>query len=217
MGVRAHFRLLAGSSAPDCVEVYFGAGFELYVTPLPDSELLVAALADASWYGGSAQEAFPRAIYSLPRLADRLAGAEQITELAGASPLTGRARAGVLPGLVLLGDAAGFADPITGGGMSQALLSSELLAGHLSRRFPPRCEDLERFDRERQRRWRDYGRLTRMVLWLADRPRLGAGVLRLLGTWPGLFSHLIGVSGGERRFLPGLPPPRPPRGWSASW
>ena len=37
-------------------------------------------------------------------------------------------------GLVLLGDAAGFVDPITGAGMAQALVSAELLAQMLVRR-----------------------------------------------------------------------------------
>lgn len=46
-------------------------------------------------------------------LALRLKGAKQITKLTAISPLAGRARAGVAPGIVLLGDAAGFLDPIT--------------------------------------------------------------------------------------------------------
>ena len=216
MGVRAHYRLPSGSPAADCVEVFFGAGFELYVTPLPERELLVAALFNAGGLGEAVHAAFRRAIQSAPLLAERLADAEQITELAGAAPLTGSARAGVLPGLVLLGDAAGFADPITGGGMTQALLSAELLAAHLEDCFPPDLAALERFDRERRRQWRDYRRLTQAVLWLADRPRFGAAALRLLRRWPGLFSHLIGVSGGTRRFLPGLPAPFTPQGGTAA-
>ena len=32
---------------------------------------------------------------------------------------------------LLLGDAAGFLDPITGGGMTQALMTAELLAGYV--------------------------------------------------------------------------------------
>jgi len=34
-------------------------------------------------------------------------------------------------GLLLLGDAAGFLDPITGGGMTQALMTAELLDRHI--------------------------------------------------------------------------------------
>jgi flavin-dependent dehydrogenase len=157
--------------------------------------------------GKSAQATFDRAIRSQPALAAQLDGAEQITEPAGASPLAGRARARVLPGLVLLGDAAGFTDPITGGGMTQALLSAELLAAHLARRFPPDLAALERFDRERQWLLRDCRRLTGMLLWLTGRPGLTQRVFRLLARRPGWFSHLIGVSGGMRRLLPGTGAP----------
>src|SRR5262245_40628568 len=47
LGIRAHFRLAAGMETPAWVDVFLGARHELYVTPLPRGELLVAALADA--------------------------------------------------------------------------------------------------------------------------------------------------------------------------
>ena len=201
-GVRAHFRLAAGAPVANWVDVYLGAGHELYVTPLPGGELLVALLAESEWRRKPARMALQEAIGSHPDLAARLEGAEQISELAGAAPLGGGARARALPGLVLLGDAAGFVDPITGGGMTQALLSAELLAEHLGQQFPPSLAALQRFDRERERMLRDYRWLTRVMLGLARRPRMAAGVLRVLSASPGVFSHLLGVSAGMRRLLP---------------
>jgi hypothetical protein len=70
--------------------------------------------------------------------------------------------------------------------------------------MPAGVAALKRFDRERQRLLRDYRRLTGMLLWLVGRPGLTLRVFRLLGSRPGWFSHLIGVSGGMRRLLPGL-------------
>jgi flavin-dependent dehydrogenase len=201
-GVRAHFRLAAGRPVADWVDVYLGAGHEVYVTPLPEGELLVAMLAGSEWYGKPTRIAFREAIGSHPDLAARLEGAEQISELAGASPLEGSTRARILPGLVLLGDAAGFVDPITGGGMTQALLSAELLAQHLERQFPPDLEALRRYDRERERMLRDYRLLTRGLLGLTRRPWLAACAMRCLRAKPGLFSHLVGVSAGMTRLLP---------------
>ena len=147
-------------------------------------------------------------------------GAEQVSEILCSSPLAGRARAGVAPGLVLLGDAAGFLDPITGGGMTQALVSAELLARHLSPLLVGAlhaCPDsigaapsetldraLRTFDRARQSYLRDYRFLTAMVLWLADHPLLTERFLALLRSAPPLFTHLIGVSGGVRRLF-GMP------------
>ena len=68
-----------------------------------------------------------------------------------------RARAGTLPGVVLLGDAAGFLDPITGGGIAQALVTSERLAAFIDA-HRGRSPDtwLPAFDRERQALLRDY-------------------------------------------------------------
>jgi flavin-dependent dehydrogenase len=202
-GVRVHYRLARGCHPPEWVEVFLARGHELYVTPLPGGEILVAALAGPRQLAPSARAALERAIREQPPLARLLEGAAPVSELAGISPLESRARRRVLPGLVLLGDAAGFLDPITGGGMTQALLAAELLASHLSREFPPSPAALRRFDRARQRMLRDYRMLTRMVLLLADLPALAGPALRLLGSFPGLFSHLIGVSGGVRRLVPG--------------
>ncbi len=203
LGVRAHFHLAPGQAQPSWVEIFVRPGHELYVTPLPHQEVQVAGLADAEGLGEPVECAFRRWWGSEPSLAARLEGAEQVSALAGMSPLAGHARSGVAPGIVLLGDAAGFLDPITGGGIAQALLSAELLAGYIAR--APKNSDawLWRFERERQAMLRDYRLITQMVLWLADHPRLARQLLSLLRYSPGLFSHLIGVSGGVRHLLGG--------------
>jgi len=101
----------------------------LYVTPLPGGEVLVAVLADAQQLGDLSSAPSPMDARE-PELAKRPGGAEQITPVLATSPLAAQARSGVAPGFVLLGDAAGFLDPITGGGMTQALMTAELLDRH---------------------------------------------------------------------------------------
>ncbi len=202
-GIRAHFRLAHGQAQPPWVEIFVRPGHELYVTPLPERELQVAGLADTEALEEPVERAFHRWWRAEPTLAARLEGAEQVSTLTGMSPLAARARAGVAPGVVLLGDAAGFLDPITGGGMAQALLSAELLAGYITRAPGNSDAWLWQFERERQSLLRDYRLLTQMVLWLADHPRLAQRLLALLRLSPGLFSHLIGVSGGVRHLLGG--------------
>jgi flavin-dependent dehydrogenase len=95
------------------------------LTPLPQREVLVAALADLASVGKSLDDSFARWRESEPAVALQLEGAEQVTPLLCSYPLASRARTGVAPGVILLGDAAGFVDPITGGGMTQALMSAE--------------------------------------------------------------------------------------------
>ncbi len=197
-GVRAHFQLASGQEQPPWVDVFVCPGYELYVTPLPQGELLVAGLAYSESLPGPVEREFHRWRHSQPVLASRLEGAKQITTLMATSPLAGRARVGVAPGIVLLGDAAGFFDPITGGGMSQALMTAELLAGYVSERLGTDERWLREFERDRQRMLWDYKILTRMVLWLADYPQLAECLLSVLRASPNLFSHLVGVSGGVR-------------------
>lgn len=198
VGARAHFRLAAGRKVQPLVNVYLLGGCELYVTPLPAGEVGVAALADGDSVGMPLDAAF-RLWRSRPRqLAEYLDGAEQTTDLMAASPLGNGSRRGSAPGVVLLGDAAGSTDPITGGGMAQALLSAALLTKHLLRN---ECTDsawLPAFERDRRLLLRDYRRVTRIVLWLSRHPRAAAMGFDAVSRFPPVLSQLIGVSGGLR-------------------
>jgi flavin-dependent dehydrogenase len=200
-GICAHFRLAKGHAQALCVDVFLRPGHEFYVTPLPGGEVLVAVLADARQLGESVERSFRRWLLAEPDLSKRLEGAEQITSVLATSPLAARARSGVAPGCVLLGDAAGSLDPITGGGMTHALMTAELLDRCIPERRSQDDSWLWKFERARRALLFDYRVLTRMVLWLADHQRLGQPLLWIMDALPSFFSHLIGVSGGVRRLL----------------
>jgi 2-polyprenyl-6-methoxyphenol hydroxylase-like FAD-dependent oxidoreductase len=214
--VRRHFRLAPDRSVPDRVEVFVGVGHELYLTPLPGGEILVAALCEraaiveptggtgsgpaAGVEGPDGRTSLPALIALHPALADRLRGATPVSAPRGRFPLACRARAGIAPGAVLLGDAAGFSDPITGGGMAQALLSAELLATFLPRALADSADEwLWRFDRRRRALLRDYLWLTRLTLELSRSARAARTMLRLMRGHPRVMRHLVGVAAGLRR------------------
>ena len=203
LGLRAHFRLPPGAAPPRLVDVFVGDGHEIYVTPLPGREVSVAALTEDR--DGNARAQFVKWLRLHPALAERLDGAEQSSELCGQMPLESRARRGVRPGLALVGDAAGFIDPVTGSGMAQALLSAELLAAMVARegRLDASWDTLEEFDRRRRALLRDTSLLTRFVLGMARRPFWARQTLRLMNASPDLYGHLVGVAGGTRPLLPG--------------
>lgn len=198
LGARAHFRLAFPQEQTQWVDVFVGAGYEVYVAPLPEREVLVAALADANALREPVELAFRRWWQAQPALAARLEGAEQVSSLRCSFPLAGRARAGVAPGVVLLGDAAGFVDPITGGGMTQALMTAELLAKCVLQGLGQADRWLPDFDRKRDLLLRDYRWLTQTVLRLADHALLAQWLLSVLRVAPGILSHLIAVSAGMR-------------------
>jgi len=80
------------------------------------------------------------------------------------------------------------------------------MTAELLDRYIPDCVSqddswLWKFERARRALLFDYRILTRMVVWLADHPRLGQGLLRIVDALPSCFSHLIGVSGGVRRLV----------------
>jgi 2-polyprenyl-6-methoxyphenol hydroxylase-like FAD-dependent oxidoreductase len=202
VGLRTHFRLAPGKMQPPWVEVFLERDAELYVTPLPNHEILAAALMPHQVLSNGSDGAFQRLIEVQPMLRARLAGAEQITAFKGMSPLTTNARARVLPGALLLGDAAGFVDPITGGGITQALLTAELLAEYLHRDGLDNLAWLAAYDRARTALLQDYRWLTQIVLGLASRPALTRAALRLLQCTPRVFSHLLGAATGMHHLWP---------------
>jgi flavin-dependent dehydrogenase len=169
--VRQHFRTSVTREA--WVDVHLSVTQETYVSPLPDNEVLVAAM------GAGA---------TIP---EEWRGSEALDAPMGAAPLAVRATQRVGPGCVLLGDAAGNCDPITGGGMTHALLSAELLAEYLKD-----SRSLEAFDHAREAMLRKYRMLTAGVLTLAKAPMLMGPALMALQRTPRVFSALLGVAGG---------------------
>lgn len=202
-GIRVHYRLAKGQEQPPWVDVVLASGHELYITPLPDHEVLVAVLTDIRHGGEPIHETFQRWIFAQPLLASRLEGAEQISRPMCASWRARNASLGVAPGAILLGDAMGSIDPISGGGMTHALVTAELLAAYIQEGLEKSDEWMWKFERERRELLGDFKRLTRILLWLADHPWLAVRILSLVRNSPFVLSHFVGVAGGTRKFFMG--------------
>jgi len=201
-GVRMHFRLAAGRTLADNLEIFVGRGYELYAAPLPDGELLVAGLGDERALGGSARAALERWIASWPFLREALDGAHPLTAPAGRARVARRARAGFAPGAVLLGDAARASDPLTAGGISHALATAERLASIVPRYLAEGDRALARFDRERHRLLRPHDWLTRALVGIVRRPPLAHAALLSMRALPAFMRRLVAVAGAA-----GLQPP----------
>lgn len=191
IGVRIHYQLAERQEMSPFVEVFVTPRCELYLAPLPGHQVLLAALTDEKAIDGAFPSLFEDWWRSHPALADRLNRAVPTSSLRGAFPLAVRARRGIGPGFVLLGDAAGFIDPITGGGMAQALTTAELLASSMPRHLDSDESWLREFDQCRARMLRHYHLLTHAMLWLSGHRVIAGPILSLARAAPSFFSRLL--------------------------
>lgn len=196
VGIRAHFQLRNGAAPASDIEIFLRRGYELYVTPLPHDEILVAALAHEHAAAGDLRRRFRRWLEAEPLLRDWLEGATQTSELMGRAPLVSSTGGREPPGLVFIGDAAASVDPITAGGLSLALQSAALLAFHAPELLTRSPLARRRFERARARAVRIHRWLGAAVLTLADRPRLAEFARRGFGAQPGAMQALVALAGG---------------------
>lgn len=110
-GLRRHVRIAPWT---DLVEVHWSPEGEAYVTPVGDHEVGVALLGSA---GRNWQDRLP----DFPALAERLTGAEPASEVQGAGPLRQRVRSRRAGRVLLVGDAGGYVDALTGEGIAVGL------------------------------------------------------------------------------------------------
>lgn len=109
-GLRSH---VAVAPWTPYVEVHWARTSEAYVTPVADDLVGVAVLTDSS-------RPFPELLAEHPLLAERLAGVEW-QRVRGAGPLRQRSRRRTLGRVLLVGDAAGYVDALTGEGIALGL------------------------------------------------------------------------------------------------
>jgi flavin-dependent dehydrogenase len=186
-GLRRHFAMRPWTSF---VEVHFAAAVEAYVTPVGRTRVGVALLFDEH----AVPVSFEALLHRFPRLAERLAGAIPDSDVRGAGPLWQEARTPVLDRFVLLGDAAGYVDAITGEGLSLGLRSAEhlgtLLPQALSRGASRGA--LLPYEEAWRQEFNAYARLARTLLWISQRPWLRRRVVALLSQHPALLQRIVG-------------------------
>ena len=115
-GIRRHFQIAPWS---DTVEVYWAHDTEAYVTPVADDSVGVAVLT-------SRQGKFDDQLKAFPALAARLGAAPHGPDRA-AGPLRQRVKSRTAGRVMLVGDAAGYVDALTGEGLGIAFGGAELL------------------------------------------------------------------------------------------
>lgn len=194
VGLRAHFRNISSDVPLDHIQVFLRPGYELYLTPLPDRQVLVAALTFQD-NAAKLRKNFRIWCGQEPLLSQWLCGSEQSSELMGRSALRRRLASGPLPrGLTFIGDAAASSDPITAAGISRALKDAHLLAQTLPEMISGSRSAERRFTRSRDAGARTHRLLGQGLLSLSERPRAAECACQLLNSFPSALRALVGIA-----------------------
>lgn len=206
-GIRQHFAIAPWS---EHVQVHWGDGVEAYITPCGERLVGVAFLWDRMRLprlpGGDAL--VPALIERFPLLRRQLGNAAACDAPLALGPMQRNARGVVADGLLLIGDAAGYLDALTGEGLSlafkQALALQETVLALL--RMPDKytqplsAQDLAGYAKAHRAIVTPYYRFTRLALELGRRQRLLNPSIRLLAVYPKLFSLILSCSMGFTPF-----------------
>jgi flavin-dependent dehydrogenase len=189
-GIRRHYAVAPWAEA---VEVHFGEGAEAYVTPAGAGRVGVAIL-----FERTDAVSFERLLARFPALERRVATVERDSAVRGAGPFDRRATARVADRLVLLGDAAGYVDAVTGDGLALAICCAEDLAGILPGALARGAtrDALRPYEAAWRRRFRPYAAWTRGMLALTRHPVLRRRVLALAASRPAPFERVVAAAVG---------------------
>jgi flavin-dependent dehydrogenase len=173
-GQRRHYALPPWS---EFVEVLWTPAGEFYVTPIGDRVVGVALLARRG-------EHFDDALAGAGQLAERLRGVEAASELRGAGPLRQRTRARVAGRVLLVGDASGYVDALTGEGLRIGFAQAQAAVAAITADRP------QEYEAAWERETRDFRRLTGALVRLASSPLRGA-VVPTASRLPGVFANAV--------------------------
>lgn len=155
-GVRRHYRVPPWT---DLVEVHWGRRAEAYVTPVEPGLVGVALL-------GPSPIDVDAELAGMPVLAARLSGAPVAAADRGAGPLRQRTRARTAGRVLLVGDASGYVDALTGEGLRLGFAQARAAVAHR--------DDPAGYERAWTAATRDYRLLTSTLVAAATSPLRGA-------------------------------------------
>lgn len=173
-GLRQHFRVAPWN---DFIEVHWSEGVEAYITPVAPDIIGLAML-------GARGTDFDETLAKLPELRDRLAGAEPASSLRGAGVLRQRALRPSAGRVLLVGDASGYVDAITGEGLRLGFEQASVAVASIVAGAPGG------YDAEWRRVTRDFRVLTTGLVVAASSPLRGA-IVPFAARMPRLYGAVV--------------------------
>lgn len=185
-GFRRHYRVAPWS---DFMELHWGEGFQLYLTPVGDDEICLVLI--SSDHRLRLDHVLPR----FPELARRLAAASQVSSERGGVSASRRLAHVCHGNVALVGDASGSVDAITGEGLYLLFQQAVALADAMA------AGNLDSYQTA-------HRRLSRRPEWMADLMLLLDGhswfrsrVLHAFAARPSLLSRMLALHVGELSYF----------------
>ena len=174
-GLRRHFAIPPWS---DLVQVHWSDNAQANVTPVGPHRVGVAVLSGV-------RAGFDAQLAAFPALVERLAGAEA-GAVRGAGPLRRQTSTRVSGRVLLVGDAAGYVDALTGEGIAVSLACARSLVDCVAAGRPTDYETSWRRDSRR------YRALTSSLLWASGRRSIRRAIVPAAQRLPWVFSGAVG-------------------------
>jgi flavin-dependent dehydrogenase len=178
-GLRQHFRTTPWSRH---VDVLWAADAEAYLTPVADDVVGIAVLSRR-------RGTFTEHLAAFPPLAERVAGCEALTPVQGAGPLRQRSSRRVAGRVLLVGDASGYVDALTGEGISLGLAQARAAVAAVAGDRP----------RDYERGWLvatwRCSLLTQALLQTTRMPLTRRALVPVAGAAPWVFSRAVNELG----------------------
>jgi menaquinone-9 beta-reductase len=181
-GFRRHFRVAPWT---DRIELYWARHAQAYVAYVTKDQVCIGLMSRDPHMRAD------EALHCFPELEARLRGAEIVSRERGALSLTRKLKRMYRENVVLVGDASGTVDVITGEGLGLAFSQAIVLADCL------RSRELGRYQREHRRLSLRPSLMARLMLLMDGRPWLQARAMNVFHERPELFRRLLALHVGE--------------------
>lgn len=192
-GLRQHFLL---REKLEQVEVHFAGGIEAYLTPSGEATN-VAFLWHKSFLDQNEGISFQSLLEFFPKLSARLHGAKPLSAARAIGPLAQRPLSITADGIALVGDASGYLDAITGEGNSLAMAEARALSLVIKKALMKNPHELikkaqlREYVEAHRKITKAYYRNTKMLLFLAQKPKILSRFIKASKLLPRLFSSVI--------------------------
>ncbi len=173
-GLRCHVEMQPWTAH---VEVHWAPTCEAYVTPVAPGLVGIAVLTRT-------RAPFASQVRAFPALVERMAG-HRTGPVRGAGPLHRRTRSRVAGRVLLVGDASGYVDALTGEGISIALAQARAAVSAISQGHPAGYEHAWR-----EITWR-YRLLTGALVASTRVPAVRRGLVPAAAAMPGVFAPAV--------------------------